>query len=70
MEKAKKDNTANASEPPQVKKGEELIAVLKEILADNSKIIETQEAIKQELASQREILKAAIPPSPGKYTRC
>jgi len=35
-----------AEENTKVKKGEELLAVLKEILADNSRILENQEEIK------------------------
>lgn len=54
----------------KVKKGEELIAVLKEGLADHSKIIENQEAIIQKLDSLGDMVRRALPPSPGKFTRC
>ena len=54
----------------KVKKGEELIAVLKEGLADHSKIIENQETIIQKLDSLGDMVRRALPPSPGKFTRC
>lgn len=47
----------------QVKKGEELLAVLTEILKDNSKVLERLDAIEDKLTR-------ALPPNPGRFTRC
>ena len=61
MEDAKnKNNTKNDS---KVKKGEELLAVLTEILKDNSKVLER-------LANIEDMLTRALPPNPGRFTRC
>ena len=61
MENAK--NTKNSKNENKVKKGEELLAVLTEILNDNAKIIERLDAIDEKLTR-------ALPPSPGRFTRC
>jgi hypothetical protein len=46
----------------KVKKGEELLAVLTEILNDNAKMLELLESLKA-------MLVRALPPSPGRFTR-
>lgn len=46
----------------KVKKGEELITVLKEILADNSNIMARLDTIDEKL-------NRALPPSMGRFTR-
>lgn len=60
MENAK--NTKNPKNENNVKKGEELLAVLTEILSDNSKVLERLDAIEEKLTR-------ALPPSPGRFTR-
>lgn len=61
MENAK--NTRQPKNEKQVKKGEELLAVLTEILKDNSKVLERLDAIEEKLTR-------ALPPSAGRFTRC
>lgn len=56
------DNAKNTNKN-KVKKGEELLAVLTEILNDNSKVLER-------LANIEEMLTRALPPNPGRFTRC
>lgn len=65
MTTAKKDNNATA----KVKKGEELLAVLKELLADGAKILESVSALDERLDSLEEKLNRALPPNPGRFTR-
>lgn len=60
MDNAK--NTKNPKNESKVKKGEELLAVLTEILHDNSKIL-------QRLDDLEEMVQHALPPSPGRFTR-
>lgn len=45
-----------------IRRGEELLAVLTEILNDNSKVLERLDAIDEKL-------NRALPPSPGRFTR-
>ena len=59
----------NKENDPNVKKGEELIAVLKEVLEDNAKILENQDVIMQKLDSLSDMTRAALPPHPGRFTR-
>lgn len=66
----------NKENDPKVKKGEELIAVLKEVLEDDAKILENQDLImqKQDLIMQKldclsDMTRAALPPHPGRFTR-
>lgn len=61
MENAK--NTRQPKNEKQVKKGEELLAVLTEILKDNSKVLERLDNIEDKLTR-------ALPPNPGRFTRC
>jgi hypothetical protein len=64
-----KNNDKNES---KVKKGEELLAVLKEILADNARIIDRLGAIEEKIGlieSVDDKLKRVLPPSPGRFTR-
>ena len=61
MENAK--NTRQPKNEKQVKKGEELLAVLTEILKDNSKVLERLDTIEDKLTR-------ALPPSAGRFTRC
>lgn len=61
MENAK--NTRQPKNEKQVKKGEELLAVLTEIFKDNSKVLERLDAIEDKLTR-------ALPPSAGRFTRC
>ena len=67
MENAK--NTKNPKNEKQVKKGEELLAVLKEGLSDHAKIMENQAEIFKKLDDMAEMLRRALPPSPGRFTR-
>ena len=61
MENAK--NTRQPKNEKQVKKGEELLAVLTEILQDHSKVLERLDVIEDKLTR-------ALPPSAGRFTRC
>lgn len=61
MENAK--NTKNQKNDGKVKKGEELLAVLTEILNDNAKVLERLDSIEEKLVR-------ALPPSVGRFTRC
>ena len=61
MENAK--NTRQPKNEKPVKKGEELLAVLTEILKDNSKVLERLDAIEDKITR-------ALPPSAGRFTRC
>lgn len=56
-------NTKQPKNEKQVKKGEELLAVLTEILKDNSKVLERLDEIEDKLTR-------ALPPSAGRFTRC
>ena len=47
---------------PNIRRGEELLAVLTEILNDYSKVLERLDAIDEKL-------NRALPPSPGRFTR-
>ncbi|MBO7060263.1 MAG: hypothetical protein J6W54_04100 [Fibrobacter sp.] len=63
------DNAKNDKKDNKVKKGEELLAVLKEGLSDHAKILENQAEISKKLDDMAEMLRRALPPSPGRFTR-
>lgn len=63
------DNAKNDKNDNKVKKGEELLAVLKEGLSDHAKILENQAEIFKKLDYMAEMLRRALPPSPGHFTR-
>lgn len=56
------EDAAKNKKESKVKKGEELLAVLTEILNDNAKMLELLESLKA-------MLVRALPPSPGRFTR-
>lgn len=56
------EDAAKNKKESKVKKGEELLAVLTEILNDNAKVLERLDSIEAKLVR-------ALPPSPGRFTR-
>lgn len=66
MENAKK----TPKNETKVKRGEELLVVLKEILADGSKILEAVDKIGQRLDSLESKVGKPAGPFPGKWPRC
>lgn len=63
------ENAKNTKNESKVKKGEELLAVLTEILNDNANVLKRQDAIEQKLDDIEKKLVRALPPSPGRFTR-
>lgn len=67
MENAKNKTPKNEA---KVKRGEELLVVLKEILADGSKVLDAVGKIEQRLDAIESKVGKPAGPFPGKWPRC
>lgn len=62
-------NSKKTKKENKVKRGEELLAVLKEILSDDAKILEAVGTLNEKFVHLEEMVRKALPPNPGRFTR-
>lgn len=62
-------NSKKTKKENKVKRGEELLAVLKEILSDDAKILEAVGTLNEKFGHLEEMVRKALPPNPGRFTR-